>query len=373
VGSHDEPLVDDGAQPPDLAGYLACAPLAFLASMRAMLANTTRLLRLCLIAGMSVAAVTRPWHEPAAHAAGDDDDDDGGDDDGGDDDKADKGGDDDDGGGGGDEDDDEGASDENQPPVTAGGLYTKKTYPQAELQRPLTLSKGMTEVKAGLGFDLSSDHAFESVGALVEGHFGIADNVEIQAGLKGIYNFKQLDVFAAFEGSIVYDLVDIRLAPRFSYCSPGGLDKDGKVLQPTSCAHKDGALHLDVGFPFRYAPKPQIGIIALNTLFTIDTEGSKGAAKPDLTPSVGIIVQPIPIVAVLVQAQAIIADFKTDAGHFRVPATATVQVSPTNAMDFGAEFTLLNIKADSTKDAMGNSVGGPFAERFLLFFGQLRL
>ena len=39
---------------------------------------------------------------------------------------------------------DEGAdsADKDQPPVTAGGLYTKQTFPISQIERPLTLIKG---------------------------------------------------------------------------------------------------------------------------------------------------------------------------------------------------------------------------------------
>jgi hypothetical protein len=333
-----------------------------------MLVQTSRLLRLSLIAALAGATAWSPLFIEAAWAQDDDEEDsDEGDDGGGDD----EGGGDDDEGGGSEEEEEE-EVEEDQPPVTAGGLFTKKTYPQAELARPLTLSKGMKEIKAGLGFDISSARAFESVGALVEGRYGVADNVEVQAGFKGIYNFSFIEAFAAFEASIVYDLVDFRVAPRFSFCSPRE-DDMGNPEPPVLCAKKDGALHLDVGFPFRYAPKPQVGIVALDTLITIDTEGEDGNAKPDLNPSIGIIVQPVPIVAILVEAQLLIKNFETDKDNFQVPATLTVQLSPTNLIDIGAEFTLQNLKAKEVDDGMGGKTGGPFAERFLVFYGQLRL
>jgi hypothetical protein len=332
-----------------------------------MLANTSRLLRLSLIAAMATAAVAAPVHPSAAWAQDEDDDDegdDGGDDDGGDDD------------GGGDDDesaDDEEEVEEGQPAVTAGGLFTLKTYPQGELQRPLTITKGITEVKAGLGVDMSAAHAFESVGALVEGRYGIEDNLELQGGFKGIYNFSQIEAFVGVEGSLMYDLVDFRVAPRLSYCSPRTEDQNGvEVFLPPGCIdnEKDAALHFDVGFPFRYAPKPQVGVIALDTLITIDTED-----KPDLAPSVGIIVQPLPVVAVLLEAQILIRDFDTDADNFQVPATLTVQFSPTNLIDLGLEFTLNNVKQkeEARQDDMGKNIGGPFTDRFLTIYGQLRL
>ena len=113
--------------------------------------------------------------------AQDDDDDDGGDDDGGDDDDDD----DDDGGGGGgdddeDEDDEEGEDDEDQPPVNAGGLYTKQTWPVMENLRPLTLNRGMVEVRAGFNMDLSALNAFETWRVPIAARIGLRDHVELQ-------------------------------------------------------------------------------------------------------------------------------------------------------------------------------------------------
>src|SRR5687768_13508681 len=57
---------------------------------------------------------------------------------------------------------DEDKDDKDQPPVTAGGLYTLATYPQSEVERPLTITQNILEAKAGLGFDLTKDVTFES-------------------------------------------------------------------------------------------------------------------------------------------------------------------------------------------------------------------
>jgi len=344
-----------------------------------MLANTSRLLRLSLLAAMASAAIAAPVHTSTAWAQDDDDDDDG--DDGGDEDGGDGG--DDDGGDGDDEEEEEEEVDKDQPPLWAGGLFTKKTYPQAELARPLTITKGMSEVKAGLGVDMSSEFAFESVGALVEGRYGLEDNAELQLGLKGIYNFSQLDIFAGFEGSIVYDLVDFRVAGRFTRCEPRDQEA-GKPPPPPQCEDVDAdkagrqkptPMHVDLGFPFRYAPKPQVAIVALETLMTIDFN-----SKPDLNPSLGLIVQPVPLVAVMLDAQLQIRNFETDAENFTVPATLTIQLSPTNLIDLGLEFTLQNLKAKEKEVPVVENgmtvmkkVGGPFDDRFLTLYGQLRL
>jgi hypothetical protein len=119
---------------------------------------------------------------------------------------------------------------------------------------------------------------------------------------------------------------------------------------------------IPIGFPFRYAPKPQVAVVALETAFEIQFD-----SKPDATPNIGIIVQPAPIVAILVRASLRVQDFDfSDTSKVSVPGTIAVQLSPNNKLDAGLEFTFGNLKPPE---------GGPkfYDDRFLLFFGQLRL
>ncbi len=240
---------------------------------------------------------------------------------------------------GGDEDEEE--EDEGQPPVTAGGLYTLATYPQGEVQRPLTMTMGLTELRAGVGFDISNKTAFKTFGAELYGRYGLQDHVELQAGFKGTNNFKNFSAYAAFEGAIVYDLVDFRAGLQVSHV-PGATE-----------------FGVSLGFPFRYAVAPQLAITALETAFEIQFDSA-----PDATPSVGVVVQPAPIVAILVKAGARVPDFdfsNTDA--IEVPGSIGVQLSATQKIDAGLDFTFTNLRPEETR----------FDSRFLLFFGQLRL
>lgn len=245
--------------------------------------------------------------------------------------------------------------DEEQPPVTAGGLYTKETYPRAELQRPLTITKGMTELRLGIDVDMSAAGAFERWGVGADARYGIEDNVEAQLHFRSDLNqFDSLDFSAAIEAAIVYDLVDFRF---------------GIAIPVTKGPDKTNtAVDFELGFPFRYAPKPQVGVIALDTFMTINTEG-----KPDLTPSVGIIVQPVEMLAIKLHGKVIIEDFNTDAEFFRIPVSANIQFSPTNLIDIGGEFTFPNLKP-ADPDADGPLEAPAFHEdRFLLLYGQLRI
>lgn len=298
-------------------------------------------LSLILVAG-SCAALFPVLHTSTAWA------DDGGDDD---DDSAASGDDDSAGDGGGDEEPEE---DADQPPITAGGLYTLSTYPQGEIQRPLTMTMGITELRAGIGFDISNKNAFKTFGLSLDGRYGLQDHVELQGGFKGINNFKDITAYAAFEGAIIYDVVDFRAGLQLDTAQP-------PVVAPATEAKRETNFGVTVGFPFRYAPKPQVAVVALETLFEIQFD-----SKPDATPNIGIIVQPVPILAVIVKAAVRVKDFDFSSTKLTIPATVAVQLSPTNKLDAGLEFTFPNLKpADSATKF--------YDQRAVLFFGQLRL
>lgn len=369
------------------------------------------------------------WHTHAAYAKG------GGDDDSGDDD--DDGGDDDGGGdkpdrGGGDDDDDDDGQGSDQPPVTAGGLFTLKTYPVRENSRPLTMTKGITQLRLSLGTDLSSKGAFQSFGVNLEGQYGYSDNFTLLGGITDAYNFKQFGFYFGFEGSLVYDLLDIRLAANVhrnavpfydDFCdppsSPGQTTSTNNPTGTPGMPGFDGMCHdptagnpintmqtvdtlpngnfgaggtkfsIDLGFPFRYAFRPEIALVALQTLMSIDfnavtvdhvltqpiamapagtaqftTQQVGNSAKPDFNPSIGLATNPIPQLSVTVFAQLRVPDFDFAAGYFQVPVTGRIEASPNQQLDFGLEFTLLNIKPQEPQSPIDN--------RFLSLFMAAR-
>jgi hypothetical protein len=372
-----------------------------------MLPKLSRGLRLALMLTLSVGYVGWHGHNHAAFAKGDDDDDSGGDD-------ADEKG-------GEDKDSDENGEDgpeQGQPPVTAGGLFTIKTYPVSEIERPLTMTEGITQVRLTLGTDLSAKGAFGTFGANLEAQYGVTDNFTVIGGLTDAYNFKQFGVYAGFEAALAYDLIDIRLAANFhrsalpnyqNFCSPVAAGDPDNPQLPTDCKAQtadvavvnlpngnydagNSKFSIDLGFPFRYAIKPQVAIIALQTLISIDfnkanrdhtipstsmiDDGMGGTttvttnvsapngAKPDLKPSIGIALNPIPQLSVVLYAQLIIPDFDTSAGAFQVPLTGRVEFSPDRQFDIGLEFTLLNVKPPDPQSPIDN--------RFLSLFAQAR-
>jgi hypothetical protein len=329
-----------------------------------MLPSLSRGLRLALVLALSAGYLG--WHGhghsafAAKPAAGDDDDESGGDEDNVKD------------------EDDTSADDKDQPAVTSGGLFTLATYPVSELLRPLTITEGIAQARLGVGTDLSSVGAFSTAGVSLEAQYGYTDNFMLIGGLTSAYNFKQFGVYAGFEGSLMYDLVDVRLAAnlhRFALphsCADtptksGCMDSMGNVLAIPNGEYDAGKTQfsLDLGFPFRYDVKPEIAIIALQTLMSIDFNAVTGnKATPDLLPSVGIATNPIPQLSVVVFAQLRVIDFNTDAGNFQVPVTGRVEFSPNQKLDIGLEFTLLNIKPPDPQK--------PFDNRFLSLFVQSR-
>jgi len=277
--------------------------------------------KVALILGLSISYVAYYAHTAEAKKHSGDDGDDEGDEDSSED-QGDKGD-------GGDDGGDEGGEDEkDQPPVTAGGLFTINSYPVRELARPLTITKKVTQLRLGLGTDISAKGAFQSVGADLDVIYGVQDNFEIIGGINSAYNFNQFSVYAGFEGALVYDVVDIRLAanihrnaipaihsvykpdgtpdtsspltPGYGYfCdpprTPGEQATGGDLtmgIPPTMCSSGSASMpmgsqtidplptgdylpggtqfSIDIGFPFRYSFTKEVAIVALQTLMSID-------------------------------------------------------------------------------------------------------
>jgi hypothetical protein len=335
-----------------------------------MLPSFSRGLRLALVLALSAGYVAWHGHSQLAFATADDEDEEeggGDDDDGGD-----------DGGKGGEGDEEEGAEeDKDQPPVTAGGLFTLNTYPVSEILRPLTMTQKIMQLRLGAGFDLSAKGAFESFGVNLEGIYGYSDNFSIIGGFTNAYNFAQFSAYFGFEGALAYDLLDIRLAANLHRFAvpifedfPDGMGGT-KSLPGGDYNSTTPQFSVDLGFPFRYAIKPEIAIIALQTLISFDFNAGEDEAgneinqiKPDLLPSLGIATNPIPPLSLVVFAQLRVLDFDTSEENFQVPVTGRIEFSPSRKLDIGLEFTLLNVKPPEGQSPIDN--------RFLNLFVQSR-
>jgi hypothetical protein len=285
-----------------------------------------------------------------------------------------------------------GEPDVEQPPMTAGGLFTLATYPVNEIQRPLTMTEGITQVRLSLGTDLSPLTAFEQYGVSLEGRYGYRDNFMLLGGFTSDYNVNGFSVYGGFEGALVYDILDIRLDARVGRTAQiADVDMNGV---PTSFQAGAGVqASVELGFPFRYAATPQIAIVALETLLKIDfnaVERSDGTAKmalppcatnigaancvengakPDLVPSLGVATNPIPQLSVVVYAQLQIRDFDTS-HQMSLPAAARVQFSPNQRFDIGAEFKFLDL-TPATPDN-NKAAPSPFDQRFMNLYVQAR-
>jgi hypothetical protein len=365
----------------------------------------SRALRVALVLALSSAYIG--WHTHAAFAKGAKGGDDSGDDSGGDDEGDDDGGD-----KGGEGRDEEDPDDKDQPPITAGGLFTMNTFPVRENSRPLTMTQHITQLRLGLGTDLSAKGAFNTFGVNLEGIYGYSDNFSLIGGFTDAYNFKQFGFYFGFEGSLAYDLLDIRVAanvhrnaiPEYqNFCTPVAAMDPIDPQDPATCKAPGATLvnlpdgnyaaggtkfSIDLGFPFRYAIKPEVAIVALQTLISFDFNSvsqdhtipstymdpmggthtinipASNGAKPDLNPSIGLATNPIPQLSLVVYAQLRIPDFDTQAGAFQVPVTGRIEASPNQKLDFGLEFTLLNVKPPDGQSPIDN--------RFLSLFMQAR-
>jgi hypothetical protein len=265
------------------------------------------------------------------------------------------------------EEEEEEEDDEGQPPVTAGGLFTKETYPVAELQRPLTITKGMTEIRAGIDIDARNETAFENFGIGLDARYGIEDNVEAQLHFRSDINaWNGLDFSAAIESSIVYDLVDFRLGVAIPVNKVPLDDPMTPAVEPGT--ETQTLFDFELGFPFRYAVAEQGGIVALDTLMTINTKG-----KPDATPSIGILIQPVPVLAIKLHAKLIVPNFNFEVENFVIPVSANIQFSVSNLIDIGGEFTFPNLKPPDPDGDMPMEAPPFYDDRFLLLYGQFRL
>jgi hypothetical protein len=308
--------------------------------------------------------------------------------------------------------------DKDQPPVTAGGLFTLKTYPTRENLRPLTMTQNILQVKASLGTDISNKGAFGSLGFGLEGIYGLKDNFTLRGGFNAAYlgagstlndgsdggcdprgggicpgsaarlDPKQFNLYAGFEAALLYDLFDIRLQMRLNrranavidaFCSPANtidptkprpvdptMDCINQSLMPTLINIPNGnylagplEFAIDIGFPFRYAIKPEIAITALDTFMAINLTGR----KPDFLPSIGVAINPIAPLSIVLYAQLLVLSFDFT-NSFIIPATLRVQVSPTSKLDVGLEFTFLNLKPPADQQFFDN--------RFISLFATAR-
>jgi hypothetical protein len=258
------------------------------------------------------------------------------------------------------EEDEEEGDGEPQPAVTAGGMFTKKSYPVAELERPLTLIKGMFEVRGGIDIDVSDQTAFEIFRFKADARYGLADHVELQAISDFLLSGDRVQgtslglVGFGLEGALYYDMVHFRSVAALTFSAADG---DLTDADPTA-DETDTGFDLILGMPFRYRIKPEIALIALDEIMTVHFAGG----KPDLTVGIGGVFQVIPQAALIARAELFVPQFDTQ--QLTVPLTAAAQFSPNNQFDLGLEFTLpVDVRDEENR----------FSQRSVLLFVQARL
>ncbi|HYU16138.1 MAG TPA: hypothetical protein VEL05_08710, partial [Candidatus Acidoferrum sp.] len=271
---------------------------------------------------------------------------------------------------------------------------TKKTYPVAETLRPLTLTRGMVEVKAGFNMDMNAQHAFESWRIPIEARFGLRDHVELQVGADFLLISNEQDkqqyedegqpllpslddarLSLGLEAALYYDLVDFRVALEFPINpgAPGGEARTDLMFGDGLDPPEPFDIGIVVGLPFRIAPRKQVAVFALDRIFTVHTISG---SKPDLNVAVGLAIAPVDLVSVILRGEFVVPEFNTN--FLLVPASAAVQFTPTNTFDIGLEFTLASLKlsrADEAQNEMNpdsNDDVTVFSRRFLLLYGQAR-
>src|SRR5947208_16332707 len=95
-----------------------------------------------------------------------------------------------------------------------------------------------------------------SAGLSVEGAYCVKDNFMVVGGFANAYHMRQFSFYAGFEGSLVYDLLDIRLAANFhrnaipeydNFCSPVTASDPPHPIDPATCGA--GAMATIVNLP----------------------------------------------------------------------------------------------------------------------------
>src|SRR5262249_48904145 len=155
-----------------------------------------------------------------------------------------------------------------------------ETYPLSELERTLTLIKGVFEIRGDLNIGLDEGATFKTLAIGVLGRYGIADTLELQVGSLGgltvappdttivtrttttpVSGPKHKDIFAAVEGAIMYDLVDWHVGADIDFTS-----SDNTLIS------------FFAGLPVKVRVlKDKIAIIGLERILTIYTDSPKDA------------------------------------------------------------------------------------------------
>jgi hypothetical protein len=177
------------------------------------------------------------------------------------------------------------------------GPFTKESYPEEYVNRPLTLVAGMVEGRAGVAYTKLTftdpmsgmSTSFDATGLRVEAGYGITDQIE--AGLS-----TGLGIDPDFEWSESLGLYAMYLA-----LDQEKLDVAARVDVPLSFVDgTDTFSSFQLGAPLRYMVMPQLALYAGHGLLNI---GTSDPSFVDLDLHIGAAYQVMPKLAVRLDTQ----------------------------------------------------------------------
>lgn len=251
------------------------------------------------------------------------------------------------------------AQDPNQPATTSGGLYTLETFPLKEIERTLTMTEGVFELRPGIRFDFTKDETFERWAIILDARYGLRDTIELQAGLGPSTAPAKAFILAAPDGApknksfyvgaevaLKYDMVDARIA----------------IELPVD---PDFLFDIVLGLPVRIRLNPTIAIVGLERALIIHTMGPGDAdtPKPDLNISAAVLVQLMDQLAVFVRGSIFVPEFNDSSS---IPVEITAQYSVSNILDIGINAVLSNLRNKVAADTK------PFDKRYADLFVRFR-
>lgn len=255
------------------------------------------------------------------------------------------------------------AQDPNQPATTSGGLYTLDTFPLKEIERTLTMTEGVFELRPKLVAGLDKGATFETWTVALDARYGMRDTLELQAGTSltlaapeispGVDANKPKSFYVAGELALKYDTVDLR----------AGLEIP---VDP------DFLLDFFVGLPVRLRLGPTIAIVGLEKVLIIHTmkpDGVSDTPKPDLNLSAAGIVQVMDQLAVFVRASVLVREFDTRAA---IPVQVDVQYTVSNILDIGLQLILSDLHFQTPAVAEIKSESKPFDQRSAALYVRFR-
>jgi hypothetical protein len=250
------------------------------------------------------------------------------------------------------------APDPNQPATTSGGLYTLETFPLKEIERTLTMTEGVFELRPTIETDLSKDRTFEGWTVSLDARYGLRDTLELQAGtdltLAAPDGFeKPKSFYVAGEIALKYDMVDARLALNLP-------------VDP------DFLFDIAIGLPVRIRIGPSIAIVGLEEVIIIHTikpDGVEDTPKPDLNISLAGIVQVMDQLAIFVRGTVLVREFDTRA---QIPVSVSLQYSVSNILDLGLTLVLSDLRFKTPAIEGVESESKPFDQRSAALFARFR-